>query len=95
MEKVLTNNSKLDRLGIFVSCCCELHCGAMPFLLSISPLLLDSYLEDENLFSLAFLVGLGSLIPSYFRHQGKIQPTSFFCIGFLTARKLNFFSVAR
>ena len=75
----------LDYTGAAVSWICALHCLAMPFLLTLLPLVGLGFLADENVERLIILssgiLGLFSLVPAFLKRHGKYQPLLLFAAG--------------
>lgn len=67
----------LDAAGTAASWACAVHCLALPFLISVLPLVGLSFLLDETterVFILtSVLLAALSLLPAYFREHGKIR----------------------
>lgn len=66
----------LDRLGVFLSSACALHCFLMPFALGFLVMngveWFASELMELALVGTALVVGLTSLVPSYVRHRNPL-----------------------
>lgn len=75
----------LDRLGIAASVLCAIHCAAMPFAVSILPLLGLGLLLDERvewfLILSSILIALLSLLTSYIKHHKSLKPLGIFSLG--------------
>jgi hypothetical protein len=84
--QMLYDNGALDRAGAIASFACAIHCVALPFAISLLPLLGLSFLADERfdwlLLALAVGAGVLSLLPSYFRHHRKARTLILFVFGF-------------
>lgn len=75
----------LDRLGVYVSSACAVHCAVMPFLGGLLAFagvggFLDEPLE-LMLLSTSAALGLLSLLPSYWHHR-RITPLAVFSLAF-------------
>ncbi|MCP9496933.1 MAG: MerC domain-containing protein [Pyrinomonadaceae bacterium MAG19_C2-C3] len=81
----LAEGGRLDRFGIIASCVCAVHCAVMPALVGLLPLLGLGVIADERvewtLVAVAALVGMASLLPTYFRHHGRATPLLIFAAG--------------
>jgi uncharacterized membrane protein len=75
----------LDRTGMAASWLCALHCLALPFTVSILPLIGLSFLLSENtervFIGISILIASVSLVPSYFRQHGRIRALALFTSG--------------
>lgn len=76
----MSDNTRLlmDKLGIWVSGLCALHCLALPLLLPIAPLIASSFVAEawfeRTILSLSLLVGLAALSVGYIRYHRQIMP---------------------
>lgn len=77
----------LDTTGFWASAICALHCIAVPVLLSFSTFGFLSFLENDfieyTIICVSLVVGVASLLPSYFRHHRKFKALYFLLAGFL------------
>ncbi len=86
----------LDVTGTAVSWICLIHCVALPFFISLVPLIGLSFLLDERvewlIIGASVLVGAVSLLPAYFRRHGKTRSLLLFLagIGLVVAAHLQF-----
>lgn len=75
----------LDRIGVVASCACAVHCAVMPFLIGVLPLLGLGFVAEERvewlLVALSGLIGVASLLPSYFRYHRRVSPLILFGVG--------------
>ena len=76
----------LDYTGATVSWICAIHCLAMPFIISVLPLIGLSFLADETTEWLIILgsliLALLSLVPAFLKKHGKYQTLLLFTVGF-------------
>jgi hypothetical protein len=75
----------LDRFGVLASLVCAIHCAAVPILLSAFPTATLGFFGDER-FEWAILgaiiaIGIGSLLPSYWRRHRDLRPLALFATG--------------
>ena len=67
--------SSFDMLGIAASTICLIHCLAMPFLISLLPLIgwqfLAGKLSHQILAAFVFTFALFAIVPGYFKHHRK------------------------
>lgn len=86
----------LDLTGAAVSWACVIHCVALPFFISLLPLIGLSFLLDETvertIIGVSILIAAASLLPAYFRQHGKIRTIILFAagIGLIVAAHLAF-----
>jgi len=76
-----------DATGFWVSIICGLHCIAMPVLISIAAISLTASQHtsiEYSILGLSSVLGIGSLLPSFFRHHRNIMPVAILLIGFLS-----------
>jgi hypothetical protein len=78
--------SKLDQIGFTASTLCAIHCALMPFIITILPLIglefLSSPWVELAIISLSVVVGISSLVPSYFRFHRNCSPILLLLLGF-------------
>ncbi len=86
----------LDLTGTAVSWICAVHCLALPFFISLLPLVGLSFLLDETvertIIGVSILIAAASLLPAYFRQHRKIRAFVLFLagIGLIIASHLYF-----
>ncbi len=84
----------LDLTGTAVSWICLMHCVALPFFISLLPLVGLSFLLDEKMewaiIGLSLAVAAFSLLPAYFRRHRQARALILFVsgIGLITATHL-------
>lgn len=68
----------MDKLGIWISGLCALHCLFLPLLLPAIPLLAGSFFAqawfERLILSLSILIGLTALTIGYFRYHRQLYP---------------------
>lgn len=78
MNPVEDNPTKLDRLGIWVSSLCALHCLALPVLIPLLPLVGSSFFAqvwfERTILTFSLIVGAVALISGAVRYHGKYYP---------------------
>lgn len=84
--KTIFNQRSLDAIGFWTSAGCAVHCLLLPLLLSVSvfrsvAFLNQPYLE-ETILALSVFLGLGSMLPSYFRSHKKFSALYILGVGF-------------
>ena len=75
----------MDKLGIWVSGLCALHCLALPLLLPTVPLVASSFFAEawfeRLILSSSLLIGLTALMIGYFRYHRQLFPLSALVFG--------------
>ncbi|APE04754.1 MULTISPECIES: MerC domain-containing protein [Alteromonas] len=78
MTPIDDNPAKLDKLGIWVSGLCALHCLALPVLVPLLPLIGSSFFAqvwfERTILSFSILVGAVALISGATRYHGRLYP---------------------
>ncbi|MCW8090885.1 MerC domain-containing protein [Alteromonas sp. ASW11-130] len=68
----------LDKLGIWVSGLCALHCLSLPILVPLIPLVAASFFAqawfERTILSISILVGLVALVSGAIRQHGQVYP---------------------
>lgn len=81
----IANENSLDRVGVFASCACAIHCTLTPFVVGVLPLLGMRLLADERtewiFVGTSILTGFASLLPSYLRRHRRARPLALFALG--------------
>lgn len=72
----------LDRVGIWVSTTCAVHCAALPLLLTISGLgWLESELLEWSIIAFSFVVASLRLTYSYLKQHRRLDSVLLFLVG--------------
>lgn len=83
----------LDRVGMAISSACAVHCVVMPFVVGYLTYLGHGWVASEStellLVGSAFLVALGSLLPSYVKHRNPAA-LALFALGLGLIAALHF-----
>jgi MerC mercury resistance protein len=72
MRKIFTHYHKLNRVGLWLSVLCMIHCLAMPFLITALPFLSESFISQKSeiyLISASAALAIFLLIKDYRNHQ--------------------------
>jgi membrane protease YdiL (CAAX protease family) len=75
MRKIFTHYHKLNKVGLWLSVLCTIHCLAMPFLITALPFLGDSFLSQQSeiyLIGASTILALFLLIKDYRNHQNPL-----------------------
>jgi len=76
----------IDFIGFSASLLCALHCAALPFILSLTPLaglrFMDDPLIENGIILLSFAIATYALIHGYRKHHRKVLPLIIVVIGF-------------
>ncbi len=84
--KTIFSQRSLDTIGFWASAGCSVHCLAVPILLSISAFSHFAFLNQPyveiSIIALSVFLGLGSIVPSYFRYHRKFSALYLLTVGF-------------
>ncbi len=78
MRKIFTHYHSLNKVGLWLSLLCTIHCLAMPFLMSALPFLGESILSEKSeiyLIGASAILAIFLLIKDYRNHQNSIPLT--------------------
>lgn len=71
-------NSLLDKVGVWLTSLCALHCLITPLLLPVLPLLASSFVAEHwferLILTFSILVGFAALFIGFHKHHRKIYP---------------------
>lgn len=95
MRKIITHYHNLNKVGLWLSVLCTIHCLAMPFLLSSLPFLGKNALSEQSeIILIAVSAGLAIyLLRKDYRNHRNIIPLALLCLA-LTFNVLGIFFVA-
>lgn len=86
-EKPKLNNSVLDRLGVWVSAMCALHCLLLPLLLPVLPLLASSFVAEHwferSILTISIVIGFAALFIGFKQYHRQIYPMYSLSVGAL------------
>jgi hypothetical protein len=86
-KKFFFNQPATDAAGIWISGICAVHCLLLPGLLSITSfsglVLITDPLIENGVLIVSALLGISSLLFSYFRHHGKGTAITVLMLGVL------------
>lgn len=86
-EKPKLNNSVLDRLGVWVSAMCALHCLLLPMLLPVLPLLASSFVAEHwferSILTISIVIGFVALFIGFKQYHRQIYPMYSLSVGAL------------
>lgn len=71
----------MDKLGIWVSSLCAVHCLALPILPILATTVFGEVWFERLILSISILVGLVSLLLGSIRHHGQYYPLLFLVVG--------------
>jgi len=81
MTPIDENPTKLDKLGIWVSSLCALHCLALPVLVPLLPLIGSSFFAqvwfERTILTFSLIVGAVALVSGAIRYHGKYYPLAY------------------
>lgn len=73
-----SSNGMLDKLGIWISSVCALHCLLLPLLLPIAPLVASSVFAEvwfeRTILSFSILVGFAALFVGFHKYHRQLYP---------------------
>lgn len=76
--QVSSENSFLDKLGIFASSLCGLHCLLLPILLPAIPFIGASFFAQDwferTILSLSMIIGFWALCSGFYRYHRQLYP---------------------
>ena len=75
MRKIFTHYHTLNKVGLWLSVLCTIHCLAMPFLMTAVPFLGESFLSEKSemyLIGTSALLAIFLLIKDYRNHQNPL-----------------------
>jgi hypothetical protein len=74
------NRQLMDKLGIWISGGCALHCLLLPLLLPVLPLVASSFFAEawfeRTILSLSLIIGLTALLLGFFKYHRQLYPLS-------------------
>ncbi|GAC32201.1 MerC domain-containing protein [Paraglaciecola polaris] len=93
--QITEDKSLLDRLGIWASSLCAVHCLALPILIPLLPLVGASFFAQDwferTILSLSMIVGFWALLSGFFRYHRQIYPLYSLVLGGIIYWNKNMF----
>ena len=84
---IVKNNSKLDRLGVWITSLCALHCLLLPILLPLAPLIASSFVAEawfeRVILSASILIGFAALFIGFHKYHRQLYPIYSLVLGAL------------
>jgi hypothetical protein len=84
---IVKNNSKLDRLGVWLTSLCALHCLLLPILIPLAPLIASSFVAEawfeRVILSASILVGFAALFIGFHKYHRQLYPIYSLVLGAL------------
>ncbi|MFT6268551.1 MAG: hypothetical protein ACJAVV_001365 [Alphaproteobacteria bacterium] len=84
---IVKNNSKLDRVGVWLTSLCALHCLLLPILIPLAPLIASSFVADawfeRVILSGSILVGFAALFIGFHKYHRQLYPIYSLVLGAL------------
>lgn len=72
------NNTKLDRLGVWITSLCALHCLLLPILIPLAPLIASSFVASQwferTILTFSILVGFAALFIGFHQYHRQLYP---------------------
>lgn len=85
MKVDIDNPAKLDRLGIWISSLCALHCLALPVLIPLLPLVSSAFFAqlwfERTILCISLLIGAVALLNGALRYHGQYYPMALLFAG--------------
>ncbi len=85
MKQTNENLTKLDKLGIWISSLCALHCLALPVIVSLLPLVGSSFFAqawfERAILTGSIIIGAVALISGAARYHGRYYPLALLVAG--------------
>ena len=78
MRKIFTHYHSLNKVGLWLSVLCTIHCLAMPFLMTTLPFLGGSFLSEKSeiyMIGVSAILAIFLLIKDYRNHQNSLPLT--------------------
>lgn len=78
MRKIFTHYHSLNKVGLWLSVLCTIHCLAMPFLMTALPFLGKSFLSEKSeiyMIGVSAILAIFLLIKDYRNHQNSLPLT--------------------
>jgi membrane protease YdiL (CAAX protease family) len=75
MRKIFTHYHSLNKVGLWLSVLCTIHCLAMPFLMTALPFLSGSFLSEKSeiyMIGVSAILAIFLLIKDYRNHQNSL-----------------------
>ncbi|MFT4652840.1 MAG: hypothetical protein ACJA0G_001825 [Kangiellaceae bacterium] len=84
---LVKNNSKLDRVGVWITSLCALHCLLLPILIPLAPLIASSFVAEawfeRVILSGSILVGFAALFIGFHKYHRQLYPIYSLVLGAL------------
>ncbi len=81
MKLTTENPSSLDRLGIWISSLCAVHCLLIPILPLLASSVVGQNWFEKTILTLSMLIGSIALISGMVRHHGRAYPIALLISG--------------
>lgn len=82
---LVRNNTKLDKLGVWITSLCALHCLALPILIAITPLIASTFFAAEwfekTILSFSILIGFVALFIGFHKYHRQLYPLYSLALG--------------
>lgn len=84
---LVKNSSKLDRLGIWITSLCALHCLLLPIFISFAPLIASTFVAEawfeRTILSFSILIGFAALFIGFSKYHRQLYPIYSLTLGAL------------
>lgn len=79
------NPTKLDKLGIWVSSLCAVHCLALPVVVPLLPLIGSTFFAqlwfERTILSISLVIGAVALLSGALKYHGRFYPIGLLAMG--------------
>lgn len=75
MRKIITHYHTLNKVGLWLSILCTIHCIAMPFLITAIPFMSGSFISERSeiyLIGVSAIIAVFLLVKDYRNHQNPL-----------------------
>jgi hypothetical protein len=83
--QINTDKTLLDKLGIWVSSLCAVHCLSLPILIPLVPLVGASFFAnnwfERTILSISMIVGFWALLSGFYRYHRQLYPLYSLALG--------------
>tara|TARA_R110000868_G_scaffold4873_2_gene30364 strand:+ start:185 stop:604 length:420 start_codon:yes stop_codon:yes gene_type:complete len=81
----IRNKTFLDKLGIWASSLCAVHCLSLPILIPLIPLVSASFFAqnwfEKTILSMSMIIGFWALLSGFYRYHRQLYPLYSLALG--------------
>lgn len=82
---IVENNGRLNRLGMWITSLCALHCLLLPILIPLAPLIASNFVASEwferGILSFSILIGFAALFIGFHQYHRQLYPIYSLALG--------------